>query len=131
MGTISKTMSYLFPRRGVESKEANRREHNRLDGKNMEACLNGETFKVVNWSQSGLLLEPSNNNNYISNTPDLTLKLSHGNNVISLMHTGHVLKSDKKGIVITLNPLNKLLKKQFSLMIDAALAESFLHSQIK
>lgn len=129
MEPIKKTLSYFIPEEKIE---ANRREHMRLSGEGMTVIVGETYYDVINWSQGGILLKAPTN----QNTPsaysdfDLTMKLHSGDNAMSSKRQGRIIRKGNDTIAIAFEPLEDVARVDFVRMVDTALTESFVSSQV-
>ncbi len=125
---IKRTISYLLGGKDLGDTMPNSRAHVRLEGNNMVAYVNGVEFPVIDWSYGGVLID-TNNIPVIGDKVNLTLRLKHGDDIMTVRHVGSFLRKDSRGVVLQLRPINDKLKKQINLMVDAVLTDSFISSQ--
>ena len=129
MNAIKNSLSFFMPE---EKTEANRRKNMRLSGDGMTAIVGETYYDVINWSQGGLLLKASNANSssLIEGDLDLTLKFHSGESTNTIVHSGKVIRKGTDSIAVLLEPLAEDDRLAFSKMVDSALTESFISSQL-
>ncbi|TVQ84478.1 MAG: hypothetical protein EA357_02970 [Micavibrio sp.] len=128
MEALKKTLTYFMPEKKADE---NRRRHTRLSGDGMTVIAGGARFDVVNWSENGFLLKAGNTNLPVT-AQELTLKLkfSTGDGTKELPRTGRIIRRNGDYLAVSLMPLNEDEKILFGRMVDRALTESFVRSQL-
>jgi PilZ domain-containing protein len=107
-----------------DNREATRRRFPRRMKDTCVADVNGKTYPVHDWSQSGVLFEADGRNFEAGQDCAVTMKFKLADVVTEIPVKAVVVRASKKQVALEFANMPKKVEKAFSKVIDDAIAEA-------
>ena len=102
----------------------NKRVHPRRRMDNCVGVVNGKTFPVEDWSVGGVLLQGDDRLFGMNDTADITLKFRLKGDIMTVTHTGTIIRKTKDKFAIQFAPLTRDISNRFQQVISDYAAHS-------
>ena len=113
-----------------ESEDANRRIAPRREVDQCIGMIEGKSYPVENWSDTGVLFAGNDKLFSIGEATSVDLKFKLSEKIITVSHRGKIVRKAKNKFAIQFEPLTRDIANKFQQIVDDFVTQEFADSQM-
>ncbi len=107
-----------------------RRKYIRFDGTCAQAEVNGQAFRVKDWSAGGISFDAAPGSVKAGDSFDVVVRFSFAHETVSMRQQARVVRSANRGVAAQFAPMTADDRRMFDRIVDSYHAQSFFQSQV-